>query len=361
VYLIRIFKAIHTPGKNIEIARSSHPNSIGRYIMNIQKIRKIAQRLALAIGTITTIAISAPAPSRADTPTGIIDPVDGRPPVAVFLGTRESYGIGCPELDQLWSGSPYQNVTADRYNNTIKSRETYLTGFLRCDGLYQGYSSTAIPGGHMLIVKHMTDGRLYRHLVTPEFFTALKVTPKQLSPQEGEKILKQFPLVANTDFTSNRSQRVFPRPEPPLFPTLGSRALPPRRIIVAPGKPQLVVFGTQSFKIGCMRLRSLWDPMPTIQVNQAEYENALNFRDGRSFLRGELTCNTPQRIQGFTSPAFTPYGGVISIDGNIFAVSSKAFFGSIGINPKDLNDTEGRTFLRENSDVFKNPVLVTNR
>jgi hypothetical protein len=329
--------------------------------MTIQNIKKIIEKLALAIATTTTIAISAAAPSQADTPAGIYDPLDGRPPIAIFVDKRESYGIGCPELDQLWSGTPFIKVENGYYNNVIKSRETYLTAFLRCDGLYQGFSSTAIPGGHMLIVKHMTDGRLYRHLVTPEFFTALKVNPKQLSQQDGEKVLKQFPLVSNTNFTSNRFQQSYPRPEPPLFPALGSPALPARRIIVAPGKPQLVVFGIQSFKIGCMRLRALWDPMPTIQVSQEEYQNALNYRDGRSFLAGELACNSPTLVQGYISSAFTPYAGVIVVDGKVFAVSSRAFFGAIGIAPKSLSDERGRSFLRDNPDVFKNAVLVTNR
>jgi hypothetical protein len=328
--------------------------------MTIQKIQVIAKRLALAIATMTTIAISAAAPSQAIEPSGIIDPVDGRPPVAVFVGNRESYGIGCPELDKLWNGSPYENITADRYNNVIKSRETYLTAFLRCDGLYQGYSSTAIPGGHMLIIKHLTDGRLYRHLVTPEFFTALKVTPKQLSPQEGEKILQQFPLVSNTNFTPNRSTRVFVRPDRPLFPTFSSPALRPDRIIVAPGQPQLVIFKSQAFKIGCMQLRALWDPLPTIQVSQAEYQNA-HFRNGQSFLGAELPCNSQNRVQGYISPAFSPYAGVIMTDGKAFAVSSSAFLTAIGINIYSLTDERGRIFLRQHPEVFKNTVLVTNR
>jgi hypothetical protein len=67
--------------------------------------RGVPLHMALAIGTITTIAISSAAPSRADTPTGIYDPIDGRPPIAIFGGNKESYGIGCPELDQLWSGT----------------------------------------------------------------------------------------------------------------------------------------------------------------------------------------------------------------------------------------------------------------
>jgi hypothetical protein len=151
-------------------------------------------------------------------------------------------------------------------------------------------------------------------------------------------------------------------PEPALFLKLGFPASLTSRIIVAPGKPQLVVFNRlQAFKLGCIPLRALWDPMPTIKVSQQEYQNAITFRDGRSYLAGELPCKSPNRIQGYTSPAFTPYAGVIVTDGKPFAVSSSAFFGAIGITPKSLNDKEGRSFLLQNGDVFKNAMLVTNR
>lgn len=83
--------------------------------MTMQKIQKIVKRWAIAIATTITIAISAAAPSQAIEPTVIIDPMDGRPPVAVFARNRESYGIGCPELDQLWSDTPYRKVSADEY------------------------------------------------------------------------------------------------------------------------------------------------------------------------------------------------------------------------------------------------------
>lgn len=151
-------------------------------------------------------------------------------------------------------------------------------------------------------------------------------------------------------------------PEPPLFQTFGLPASLPSRIIVAPGKPQLVIFNRlQAFKIGCLPLRALWDPMPTIQVDQNQYQSALNLFDGRSYLAGELPCNSPNRVKGYTSPAFTPYAGVIVTDGSPFAVSSSAFFGAIGITPQSLSDEAGRRFLREKADVFKNAMLVTNR
>lgn len=52
-----------------------------------------------------------------------------------------------------------------------------------------------------------------------------------------------------------------------------SNAAQPTRIIQAPGKPELVIFGNlQSFEIGCPSVRNIWSRVPTEQLNLDRYQ-----------------------------------------------------------------------------------------
>lgn len=329
--------------------------------MNSQKIQKITRKLALAIATVATIAASMTAPSQATTPSRIISARDGRPAIAIFAGSGEAFAIGCPDLDKLWGGMDYQYVTGAEYDKITTSGATRLTGYLGCDpSLYKAYVYPAIREGNTIVLRHFSDNRLYRHTVTPEFFQALKAAPTWLLPTEGEKILAQYPA-GKTEFTPDRSSFKFPRPVPPTFQALGifTRPMSPSKIIVAPGVPQLLVFnGAEAFKIGCLPLRALWDPMPTQKVEKGEYDRTVKLK----YLTRDLPCNAPNRVKAYTSSAFSPYAGIVVVDGiNAYPVSSSAFIRAIGVTPKNLTDFQGYDFLNQNPDVFKTIPLTTNR
>jgi hypothetical protein len=156
--------------------------------------------------------------------------------------------------------------------------------------------------------------------------------------------------------------------KPPASPVLPRRLpLAPSIVISAPGKPQVVIFGQtfQSFPIGCGALRSLWSKLPTKEVTSQEYNKAFNFQPLLGNLRsekgGNLFCNSPNVMKGYTSPLFGSYAGVIVTEGKPFFIDSHEFFTAMGITPTQLKDPEARDFIAANKNRFGNTLLTTRK
>lgn len=135
------------------------------------------------------------------------------------------------------------------------------------------------------------------------------------------------------------------------------------RVISTPGQPEVVIFESnlQSVAIGCPALRNLWRGLRTQPVTAQEYQKIINATSTR--LVGHLSCNTPNVVQGFTSPAFSN-AGVIVARGVPFFVKTNDFFNAMGVKPTRLTLEQGRTFLSRNlqlnTNVTLEPQLVAN-
>jgi hypothetical protein len=315
-------------------------------MMNFRRARKILHRLGLAIVTTATIATA----SQATPLTHIITTNDNRPHLAIFGSTRESYAIGCPDLEQFWRGTERINVPALYYDRIIKAKSSALAADLPCAAnIYKGYTSSAIPGGHMLIVIHK-DGRPYRHYVTPDFFRALKVTPQQLSKQDGERILTQFPLISSTEFKSIVNENTTPTPAPKLSVPF----LVPNRILTttAGNYPPMAMFDGRDesyiFDPACPGMNALWGTIRREGVSSEQFGKVLT---SPNFVGG-LACNVPPGFnQGYSSPDI-PGGHMLILrhrDGIRYRhfVNTPDFFGALQLTPKQLSPQELETILKE--------------
>lgn len=329
--------------------------------MHFRRTLKILYRLGLAVITAVTISISAPAPSQATPPPQIITSISSRRPLAVFEQSRETYIIGCPALQRAWQGSPNKSVGQIEYDQIVKGSATPVVAELLCNGaFYQGYSSSAIPGGHMLIVKHR-DGKQYRHYVTPNFFSALQVSPQRLTQQSAESILKQFPLVSNTEFKSGGSKIVLPpdctkvncdtQPITPIRPSALFSV--PNRIVTAPHYPAMAMFIVEDEfyifdPIGCPSIGALWKGIRSEAISRDEYTKLLQ---SPKFVGG-FTCNVPAGFnQGYTSPEI-PGGNMLILqhrDGRRYRhyANSPAFFTPLSIAPKPVSSLELQQILKD--------------
>jgi hypothetical protein len=329
--------------------------------MNFRRALKMLQRLGLAVATTATIAIVAPAPSQATPPPQIITSIGSRRPLAVFEQSREIYIIGCPALQRAWDSSPQKSVDPLEYDRIVKRSGNTVVAKLICDGgLYQGYSSSAIPGGHLLIVKH-SDGKQYQHYVTPNFFSALQVSPQKLTQQSAESILKQFPLVSNTEFKSGQAAIVLPpdctkvncdtKPTTPNKPSALFSV--PNRIVTAPNFPAMAMFLVEDESyvfdpIGCPDIAALWKGIPSQAITSQEYGKLLQ---SPNFVGG-FACNVPPGFnQGYTS-AEIPGGNMLILqhrDGRRYRhyVNTGAFFTPLRIAPKQLSSPELEQILKD--------------
>ena len=129
-----------------------------------------------------------------------------------------------------------------------------------------------------------------------------------------------------------------------------SNAAQPTRIIQAPGKPELVIYGnSQSFEIGCPSVRNLWQGLRTEQLNLPEY---LNTR-----VTGKLACNAPtSQVIGYTSLAFEQYGyvGVLTLQGVPYLVRNKEVYQALGITPLVDNNGGGGFYLATQQQTLRN-------
>jgi hypothetical protein len=142
-------------------------------------------------------------------------------------------------------------------------------------------------------------------------------------------------------------------PAPPVLPRLVP--LSPSMVISHPRQGEVVIFGatSESFSIGCQAVRNLWSKLPTKIVTQQEFN--------RQPKDGNLFCNSPSQVKGYTSPLFGTYAGVIVTEGKPFFVDSREFFTAMGIRPTQLQDQEARNFIASNKDRFGRTLLTTKK
>jgi hypothetical protein len=323
--------------------------------MNFRRALKICQRLGLAVTTTATIAIGIPTPSQAAIFPSIIVTTDGRPPLALFGESRESYTIGCPELDKLWTGTPRRAEDAAGYDRAIRDSTIRFAANLPCNGgAYEGYISPSSLGGNILIVTHQ-DGRKYQHAATSEFLRVLRVTPRSIPLFQGKSFLRQFP-VAQTNFEPGSNPPIgscktcgIPTTAP-VKPVVSFVA--PNRILTVANNPPLAVFDTtkESYVLGsdCTLIDGLWSRIPRQPVTIEEYRKLMP-----STVASGLTCTfvPPGFYQGFSSPDL-PGGHLLVIqhlDGTHYRhyINDPAFFSAIGITPKQLSAAEVAATLKQ--------------
>jgi hypothetical protein len=312
----------------------------------------------MSVATAMTIIISTSVSSQAAIfPAVIITPNDGRPPLAVFGESRESYGIGCAELDRLWTGTPRRSVDADGYNKAIGDSIIRFAGNLKCNGgFYEGYTSPALPGGNILIFTHQ-DGRKYRHSVTADSFRALRVNPRQISSLEARLILKRFPP-AQTNFQPGHNppleECLTCSTKPTPAPKLSVPFLVPNRILTtkAGNYPPMAMFDGRDesylFDPACPGMNALWGSIRREAVSSEQFGKVLT---SPNFVGG-LACNVPPGFnQGYSSPDI-PGGHMLVLrhrDGIRYRhfVNTPDFFGALQLTPKQLSPQELETILKE--------------
>ena len=321
---------------------------------------KSAKSLALAAVTIATAIASSVAPSLADIPTTIIT-TPGKPDLVVFGGRLKAYKLGCPKLRNVWDRIPSKAYSEKIYEQVITNFKG-LAGELYCDqpSRVQGYISPAF-GNNMGVV--VTNGQP-SFVESGEVFSAMRITPTNLTRAQGETFLgKNQVIYQNPTLTPALANRT---PIPMPTPNFSS---PPRRLLVlrpdsfaseiiqAPGKPDLVIFPNmnQSFTIGCQAVSNLWSKIPTKRVDVKDYEVVQ-----RRNVIGELYCNQPTRVKGYTSPAFSPHAGVIVTNGKPFVVRSGEVFNAMNVDPIRLSDEEGQEFIDRNRSIIDSAVITPN-
>ncbi|MGA7935922.1 MAG: hypothetical protein WCA35_20385 [Kovacikia sp.] len=116
---------------------------------------------------------------------------NGYPTIAVVegVGIRESYVLGCPALQNLWSVVYHQGkkttkvatVNLKRYTDTQKRFP--VVADLLCDGSVQSYFPVGESG--VLVIKHR-DGKLYRHYIdSPEWIKSIRAqSPLSITSQK---------------------------------------------------------------------------------------------------------------------------------------------------------------------------------
>jgi hypothetical protein len=165
---------------------------------------------------------------------------------------------------------------------------------------------------------------------------------------------------------------IAPPPPPPVNPP-GPLNLPivypfpPAAVISAPGKPDVVIFDKtkHSLPIGCGAVRNLWSGLSTTEVSLEEYEKALKFKDTKlgfkTYRVGDLHCNSPAAVKGYTSPLFGKYAGVIMTDGKPFFIDNREFFTAMGVTPTQLNDQQARDFVSYHFNPLGFMLLTTKK
>lgn len=179
---------------------------------------KSAKSLALAAATIATEIASSVAPSQAEQPNFIIT-ATGKPQVIQFERNsydRENYTIGCQALRNLWSGIQTKNIGIPAIYDRMTSRLRHLD--CNAPNLVQGYTSSAFGSNAGVIVAR--GNPLY--IKSTEFFTAMGITPKSLTEQEGKDFMAQNSRALNNSAVLEvglpNLPNLQPGPKPPNLP-----------------------------------------------------------------------------------------------------------------------------------------------
>jgi hypothetical protein len=153
------------------------------------KLFNSAKAFTLAATTIVSVISGFAAASLAATPARVVF-LPGRPSIAIFESELQSYKIGCPALDRLWSRIPHKLVTAQEYDRLDRGPFTFNgSGDLPCNSpnRVKGFISPAF--GRLIVV----DG-IRSHVVSNDsFFSALGISPRRLTQAQGEQLLKSLP------------------------------------------------------------------------------------------------------------------------------------------------------------------------
>jgi hypothetical protein len=155
----------------------------------MQFAQKSMKKLGLAAVTIATVIAGAAASSFAATPARVVF-LPGRASIAIFEAELQSYKIGCPALDNLWRRVPHQAVNAQQYDQLASGPFTFNgTGDLPCNSPNRVKAYVSPAFGRLIVV----DGTHSHVVSSSDFFNALGVSPKQLTQQQGEQLLRSLP------------------------------------------------------------------------------------------------------------------------------------------------------------------------
>jgi hypothetical protein len=187
--------------------------------MKFQPALKSAKASILAAITIATSIASNVAPSQAEQPDSIFTAA-GKPQVLQFNRegyNRQNFTIGCQALRNLWSGIETKNIGIPIIYDGMASSPTVPLKHLDCNApnLVQGYTSSAFGSKAGVIV---TRGNpLY--IKSTQFFTAMGITPKSLTEQQGQDFIAQNSRALNSSVVLEVGlPNLQPGPKPPNLP-----------------------------------------------------------------------------------------------------------------------------------------------
>jgi hypothetical protein len=310
---------------------------------------KSAKSLALVAATIATAIASAIAPSQAEQPSAFFRPNSAPNTSYFFFGksnTAFTVRDSCNEIQKLFGNTPSRKI--DLFEN-LPGR---LLGNLGCNSEVPGFTSPAFGSNAGVI---QVNGDVF-FIKSDAFFKAMKITPSKLNEKQGKDFIAQNPRINN-----NVVLELGPPPPPAPTPLRRLLILRPdsfaSEIIQAPGTPELVIFPNmnQSFTSGCQAVRNLWSKIPTRKVKADEFQRVVN----RS-LAGELFCKQPNKVKGYTSPAFSPHAGVIVTNGKPFVVRSGEVFNAMDVDLIRLSEEEGQKFIDRNRSIIDSAVITPN-
>jgi hypothetical protein len=312
---------------------------------------KSAKAICLAAVAIATAIASSVAPSQAEQPVAFFRP-NLSPNTTHFFFEKSNTAFtvrdSCDAVQKLFGNTQF------RSNTFAAFPPGRLLGNLGCNSEIPGFTSPAFGSNAGVI---QVNGDVF-FIKSDAFFTAMKIKPTKLTEQQGKDFIAQNPRINN-----NVVLELGP-PPPPFTPPAPLRRLLVLRpdsfaseIIQAPGKPELVIFPNmnQSFTSGCQAVRNLWSKITTKQVTVKDYE-AVQRRN----VIGELYCNQPTKVKGYTSPAFSPHAGVIVTNGKPFVVRSGEVFNAMNVDLIRLSEEEGQKFIDRNRSIIDSAVITPN-
>ncbi len=140
-------------------------------MFNYSKVLIGITALAATILPAVTFSSPAQANSKNGVPDFIIKKSGDAAQYAVFKNRKETFGLGCPEIRNMWSKIPTYEISSRRFDTILKKNP--LAAVLPCDGSVLAYqTSDEAPG--LILIKHI-NGEYHRHYVSsPGFLKALR-------------------------------------------------------------------------------------------------------------------------------------------------------------------------------------------